>query len=158
MAEYFLAAVSILLASCFHDDDGGGDVRYVTGNLTLTAPDKPDVLPCPNQDILTIATELTALQDALTTGTLSFLDVPFDVNDADNFKKKCGFETFWDPVNNINEVPEGVVGGPPVTLSKLLTLGNAGICTANSTPLAPLDGFPVSGIYRAARYTAGRSS
>ncbi len=146
-----LTAASIFLLSCSSSsDDDDDETTTTTGGAapTLTAADRPDVLPCPHQDILTDDAELADLKDALSTGALSFLDVPFNMADADNFKKKCGLEGFWDPANNVNEVPEAILGGP-VTLSQLLTNGNAGICTATSSPMNFITGFPVAGTYRA---------
>ena len=147
-----LAVAPIFLVSCSSSsssDDDGATTTTTTSAPALTAADRTDVAPCPSQDILTDDTELAALKDALLTGTLSFLDVPFDLADADNFKKKCGLEGFWDPTNNINEVSEAILGGP-VTLARLLTpgFGNAGICAAGSTPAARIDGFPAAGTYR----------
>ncbi len=145
-------AASIFLLSCSSSsDDDDDETTTTTGDVapTLAAADRPDVPPCPDQDILTDAAELADLKDALSTGALSFLDVPFDINDADNFKKKCGLEGFWDPAANVDEVTPAGVGMTEITLSQLLTNGNAGICTATSSPMNFITGFPVAGTYRA---------
>lgn len=144
--------VLLFLLSCSSDDNSStgtttNPLPLGTTKPALTAADKDSVAPCPNQAIFADATELAALKDALLTGTLSFLDVPFNGADADNFKKKCGFETFWDPANNSNEVASSILGGP-VTLSSLLLNGNAGICTANSSPMNFITGMPAAGTYR----------
>ena len=152
-----LTAASIFLLSCSSSsDDDDDETTTTTGGAapTLTAADRPDVLPCPNQDILTDDAELADLKDALSTGALSFLDVPFNMADADNFKKKCGLEGFWDPAANVNEVTPASVGMTEITLSQLLTNGNAGICTATSSPMNFITGFPVAGTYRAEIKTA----
>lgn len=115
---------------------------------TLTAADKESVTPCPNQAILTDASGLAELKDALKTGALSFLDVTYDPTDPDNFKKKCGLEGFWDPANNTDEVTPADVTITDVTLESLLTKGNAGICTTGSSPINFIEGWPTAGTYR----------
>jgi hypothetical protein len=135
-----------------------GDPSSATGTIidddamssppTLTDADKPTVMPCPDQDILTDETELALMQDALTTGAVLFLDVPFNGSDPDNFKKKCGFNNFWNPASNLNEVSPASVGMTSITLAQLLTNGNAGICTSGSTPSNFISGFPSEGTYR----------
>ncbi len=114
----------------------------------LTAADLESIAPCPNQSILTNATELDALKQALLTGAVSFRDVPFNGADADNFKKKCGLDGFWDPANNTNDVAPASVGITKIGISQLLTNGNAGICSAGAMPTNNLTGFPVAGTYR----------
>ena len=143
------AAATVFLVSCSSSSSDDDDTTTTTGAPALTAADRTDVAPCPSQDILTDATELAALKDALLTGALSFLDVPFDGLDGDNFKKKCGLEGFWDPTNNVDEVTPAGVGMTAITLSQLLNNGNAGICTATSSPMNFITGFPVAGTYRA---------
>jgi len=134
------------------DGDGVGNAcstpLFTTIPPELTDADKPGIGPCPDQDILIDETELAVMQDALLTGSVMFLDVPFNGGDPDNFKKKCGLDTFWDPANNINEVSPASVGMISITLSQLLANGNAGICTAGSTPANFLTGFPSAGKYR----------
>ena len=145
-----LVAISFFLLSC--GGSSNSSTPSVTVDLgaapTLTAADKNTVAPCPNQDLLTSATERAALKDALLNGALAFLDVPFDGADADNFKKKCGLEGFWDPANNVNEVTPVAKGITAITLAQLLFNGNAGICTAGSMPTMFTTGFPVAGTYR----------
>jgi hypothetical protein len=145
-----LVAISFFLLSC--GGSSNSSTPSVTVDLgaapTLTAADKNTVAPCPNQDLLTSATERAAIKDALLTGALAFLDVPFDATDADNFKKKCGLEGFWDPTKNLDEITPAVKGMTEVTLSQLLQNGNAGICTTGSAPLNFVTGFPVAGTYR----------
>lgn len=115
--------------------------------------------PCPNQAILTDAAELSALKDALINGALSFRDVPFSGSDPDNFKKKCGFEGFWDPANNVNDITPASVGINAISLSQLLTNGNAGICAAGAMPTNNIVGFPAAGTYRwEVRTASGASS
>ncbi|MHC4550468.1 MAG: hypothetical protein ACYTEZ_17010 [Planctomycetota bacterium] len=135
-----------LLVGC--DGNGGGTGGTGgTGTLALTAADAPAVTPCPAQTILTDAAELTALKDALQSGTFVHLDVPFSVADPDIFKKKCGLEPLWDPAAAIDEVPPLTT---PVTISSLLQFGNAGICAAgfDSGSFGTGEGFPVAGTYR----------
>lgn len=146
-----VVTTSVMLISC----GGGGSSTPATPTPTptTTAPtigtaDKNTVAPCPNQSILTDATELAALKDALATGTLVFLDVPYEAVDPDNIKKKCGLEGFWDPVNNTNEVPFTAIAAPPVTLSTLITNGFAGICVTDPVPTDLKSGFPAAGTYR----------
>lgn len=145
-----LVAISFFLLSCGGSSDSS--TPSVTVDLgdapTLTAADKNTVAPCPNQDLLTSATERAALKDALLNGALAFLDVPFDGADADNFKKKCGLEGFWDPTKNVDEITPAAKFMTAVTLSQLLTNGNAGICAADALPGNTLEGFPVAGTYR----------
>ena len=114
---------------------------------TITAADKDNVAPCPEQSILTDADELADLKDALINGALAFRDVPFDT-EADNFKKKCGFEAFWDPANNIDDVSPADVGIDEVNIAQLLTNGNAGICATDALPTNNVTGFPAAGTYR----------
>lgn len=115
---------------------------------TLTAADKESVTPCPNQAILTDASGLAELKDALKTGALSFLDVPIDGTDPDNFKKKCGLDGFWDPANNTDEITPVSKGMTATTVSQLLTNGNAGICSTAALPTNGITGFPAAGTYR----------
>ncbi|MCR9105472.1 MAG: hypothetical protein NXI15_09290 [Gammaproteobacteria bacterium] len=114
----------------------------------LTAADRNSVSPCPEQAILTDAAELAALKEALLNGALTFRDVPFDSSDPDNFKKKCGFETFWDPANNINDVTPANVGITAITLGQLFSNGNAGICANGAMPNSNIQGLPAAGTYR----------
>ena len=114
----------------------------------LTAADRNTVAPCPDQAILTDTAELAALQDALLNGALTFRDVPFSGSDPDNFQKKCGFESFWDPANNINDVTPAGVGITSITLAQLFNNGNAGICAAGAMPTNTISGLPAAGTYR----------
>jgi hypothetical protein len=74
--------------------------------------------------------------------------VPFSSSDPDNFKKKCGFETFWDPAEHDREISPSTVGMTAVTLSQLITNGNAGICADGAMPNNTIVGFPAAGTYR----------
>lgn len=144
-----VATVSTILISCFHDNNDDATIVPATSGPTLTAADKNTVTPCPNQDILTDATELAALKDALLTGALSFRDVPF-VNTPNIFKQKCGLEGFWDPANNTDEITPAFAAMSANTLSQLVQFGRAGICSTNAIPPDTITdtGFPVAGIYR----------
>ena len=116
--------------------------------LSLTDDDRPSTSPCPNQDVLKDAGELASFRDAVLTGALAFRDVPFSSGDPDNFKKKCGFEEFWDPAANTKDVSPMSVGITSVNISQLLNNGNAGICATGSSPSNFLSGFPQAGVYR----------
>jgi hypothetical protein len=168
----FLVLASIFLVSCGSSNnnnnssagtsDGGGSSSSGSSSggsgsssggpvdtpPVLTAADQDSVAPCPSQSILTDAPELDALKQALLTGAVAFLDVPFDSTDADNFKKKCGLEGFWDPANNVNEVTPANVGITKIGISQLLTNGNAGICSTGALPTNNITGFPAAGTYR----------
>lgn len=149
------AAVAVFaLAGCFHDDD---DDSATTGGGTgttvgLTAADEPNVTPCPDQAILTDATELASLKTALGQGAILYLDVPFDANDPNIFKKKCGLEGFWDPADNVDEIAPATLGLDPanITLADLFESGNAGICADGFTftSFGTGEGFPTAGVYR----------
>ena len=145
-----LVAISFFLLSCGGSSDSS--TPSVTVDLgdapTLTAADKNTVAPCPNQDLLTSATERAALKDALLNGALAFLDVPFGAGPPDIYKKKCGLEGFWDPTKNVDEITPAVRGMTAVTLSQLLDNGRADICAAGALPTNTLSGFPVAGTYR----------
>jgi hypothetical protein len=139
-----------LVAGCDSSDDpapntggnGGG-----TGTLALAAADMPGVVPCPTQTILQDDTELAALKDALTNGTVVHLDVPFDGSDPDIFRKKCGLEGFWDPAAAVNEVAPLTT---PVTIASLFQVENAGICATgfDASSFGTGEGFPAAGVYR----------
>src|SRR5687767_391902 len=68
----------------------GGSSGTAVAGPTLGAADKQDVGPCPNQEVLTNATEFGLLITALQTGTITYLDEPYNAGDPDTFKKKCG--------------------------------------------------------------------
>ena len=125
------------------DDDGGGG----GGLPTLTADDAPGTSPCPSQEILGDAAQFATFQTALLEGTYLYLDVPFNGSDPDIFKKKCGFEEFWDPADNVNEIAPFTT---PVTVSSLFVTGNAGICAEGFTAssFGTGEGFPEAGVYR----------
>ncbi len=120
------------------------------GTLALGAADQPAVGPCPTQAVLTDQTELDALKTAMTTGAVTYLDIPFNGADPDIYKKKCGLEGFWNPVNNVNEVSPGPLGITAITIAQLLNFGNSGICSDgfNNASFGVDEGFPVAGVYR----------
>jgi hypothetical protein len=133
------------LVGCDGDDNppapGGGG-----GTLALSQADQPGVTPCPAQTILTDAAELTALKDALASGTYTYLDVPYDGGDPNIFVKKCGLQGFWNPADNTQEVS----GPSPLTISSAYLAGNSGICATgfDNTSFGSGEGLPVAGIYR----------
>ncbi len=116
--------------------------------LALAEEDRPATSPCPSQEVLTDPQELASFRDAVLNGALAFRDVPFSSGDPDNFKKKCGLEEFWDPAANTNDISPMNVGITSVTISQLLSNGNAGICATGSSPSNFLSGFPQAGTYR----------
>ncbi len=153
----FALATLFLLTACGgsdsdSDNDSGSSSSSSSGSsggsgtLTLLASDKPNVSPCPSNAILTDANELAALKNALKTGTLRHLDLPFSASDPDNLVKKCGLDGFWDPAAHTDEVePSGAV-----TLSLLVGTHNAGICSAGFANPAGFNddiGFPQTGTY-----------
>ncbi|MEW8469629.1 MAG: hypothetical protein AB2637_13940 [Candidatus Thiodiazotropha sp.] len=132
-------------------DGSGGDT--LSGNLVLQTADNPNVTPCPLQDILTDATAIGALRTALESGTLLYLDLPFNGSDSDIYRKKCGLEGFWNPADNINEISLSSIGLDPATapnITNLVLFGNAGICADgfNNSSFGSGEGFPVAGTYR----------
>jgi len=143
-----LALPLCLLGACNDTDEGQvGGGGGGGGAPSLTSADFPAVSPCPNQDILTDAAQFAAFRTALLNGTFLYLDVPFDAGDADIFRKKCGLNTFWNPVDNVDEIAPAAT---PVTISDLFVTGNAGICAAgfNNSSFGTGEGFPVAGTYR----------
>lgn len=115
----------------------------------LETADQSGVAPCPNQDILTDPNQLAELKNAIQNGTFVYLDVPFDGGDPDILLKKCGFEGFWNPADNIDPVaPMDVFIPLPVTIQSLFQTGNAGICTTNFVNFGLDEGFPRAGVYR----------
>ncbi len=153
MLLFIVMMIMLSLSACTEDEESntamtGEDPPQDTAQMTsLSAADQPAVAPCPNQDILANATEFDALRTAILQGTLLYLDVPFDGNDPSIIKKKCGFESFWNPADNVDEVP------PPqmsVTIADILTAGNAGICATGFTvsSFGVGEGFPEAGVYR----------
>lgn len=131
-------------------DSGGGGI---TGNLVLQSADSPTVLPCPTQDILTDASAISALRTALVSGTLLYLDVPFNGSDSDIYRKKCGLEGFWNPAENSDEISLSAIGLDPAgapNVADLILFGNAGICADgfNNSSFGSGEGFPVAGTYR----------
>lgn len=137
------------LCGCDNNNNGNANPNPPNGTLALQAADMPGVDPCPCQTILQDDTELTALKNALTSGTSTIvhLDVPFNAGDADIYRKKCGLEGYWNPAAAVDEVAAFVT---PVTLSSLITAENAGICAANfdNGSFGTGEGFPVAGTYR----------
>ena len=127
---------------------GGGAPRGGGGGggsgITLAAADKPAVTPCPGQALLTGGAAWGTLQTALKTGTLSYLDVPYNASDADILKKKCGLDSYWNPTDNVDSIP--VTGTP--TIANVLITGNGGICSQGFQSFGQDDGFPVVGTYR----------
>ena len=123
---------------------GGGG-----GTLTLSAQDQAGVTPCPSQTILTDAAELTALKDALQSGTYIYLDIPFDALDANIFRKKCGLEGFWTPADSA-PITQEIPGPSPLTLVNVYASGNSGICATgfDNASFGAGEGFPVAGTYR----------
>jgi hypothetical protein len=89
---------------------------------------------------------LGQLKTAATTGTITYLDIPFDGADNDIYKKKCGIDGFWDPTKNTDSIP--VPGGSIPTILNVVQQGNAGICAANYVNFGTDDGFPAAGTYR----------
>jgi hypothetical protein len=114
------------------------------GMVALVADDKPGVAPCPGQTVLLDPTQLTALKVAMRDGVVSYLDVPFNGADPSIYKKKCGFETLFDPTKNTDIIP---VSGSPKLAAVLLT-GHGGICSDNFMAFGTDDGFPSVGVYR----------
>ncbi|MCG7905570.1 MAG: hypothetical protein JAY95_03475, partial [Candidatus Thiodiazotropha taylori] len=113
----------------------------------------PDVTPCPMQDILTDSTAIAALRSALSSGTLLYLDVPFNGSDSDIYRKKCGLEGFWNPADNSAEISLSSIGLDPANapnVTDLVLFGNAGICADgfNNSSFGVGEGFPVAGTYR----------
>jgi hypothetical protein len=147
--------IILFLLGCLNDNDdttnaggaAGGGAGGASGTLTLAAADMPNVMPCPSQNILTDTTELDTLKQAILQGALLYLDVPFDANDPDIFRKKCGLENFWNPTDNIDENPPV---NTPATIADVILFGNAGICTTGFTinSFGIDEGFPASGTYR----------
>ncbi len=131
----------------------GGDAS------ALTASDFPAVSPCPSRAILGDATMFTALKTALASGVVTYMDVPYNAADANIFKKKCGLEDVngFDPAIYTDMIPAAgggghadvTTGGMP-ELTKILTLGNAGICATGftATSFGTGEGFPTAGTYR----------
>ncbi len=137
----------LLVGGCpFTDSDDDS----VNTTFVLTAADKPDVAPCPTQDILADQTTLDELKNALLNGAIAYLDVPFDGGDLDIYSKKCGLDAFWNPADNVNMVAPGDVGMAALTLAEYYQFGNAGICAAgfNNGSFGNGEGFPVAGTYR----------
>lgn len=71
--------------------DSGGDSTgdgngSISGNLVLQTADFSSATPCPMQDILTDASAISALRTALESGTLLYLDVPFNGSDSDIYR------------------------------------------------------------------------
>ncbi|MEM6606070.1 MAG: hypothetical protein AAF671_09935 [Pseudomonadota bacterium] len=121
----------------------------VTGTaFSLTSSDRPSTAPCPDRSVLSNPAALATLKDAILTGALAFRDVPFSSADPDNFKRKCGFNEFWDPAANVDDITPMSLGITSITISQLFSNGNAGICTAGSSPANFLSGFPQAGVYR----------
>ncbi|MCB1773069.1 MAG: hypothetical protein KDI88_05595 [Gammaproteobacteria bacterium] len=123
------------------------------GTLELVAADKSAVAPCPNQAILSDATELASFKNALLNGTLLYLDEPWNGNDPDTYRNKCGLEGFWDPTTHVNEISLQDIGLDPnnaPTITDLVLFGNSGICAANfdNGSFGTGEGFPVAGTYR----------
>lgn len=112
--------------------------------ITTTEADKPAITPCPSKDLLTDAAKIGALKTAMSTGAISYLDLPYNASDPDILKKKCGLEGFWNPTDNVDPIP--VTGAPK--LSTVLTTGNGGICATGFTSFGTDDGFPAAGVYR----------
>ncbi len=125
----------------------------VTGTLVLQDADKPAVDPCPAQNILTDPTAMAALKQALASGTLIYLDVPFNGSDPDIYGKKCGFENSWNPADNTDQVTLANIGLDPAdgpSITNLVLFGNAGICSNGFTnsSFGIGEGFPKAGTYR----------
>jgi hypothetical protein len=116
-------------ASSSGGSSGTSSSGGTSGGISLTAADKPDVAPCPTGDTLANDTLLGQLKTAATTGTITYLDIPFDGADNDIYKKKCGIDGFWDPTKNTDSIP--VPGGSIPTILNVVQQGNAGICAAN---------------------------
>ncbi|MHC4137350.1 MAG: hypothetical protein ACYS0K_20565 [Planctomycetota bacterium] len=135
-----------VLVGCDGDDPAPGGGGGGGGTLALSTQDQPGVLPCPAQTILTDAVELTALKDALQSGTYTYRDVPFDAGDADIFRKKCGLGVFWNPAASTEEIPAPA----PLNLMTAYAAGNSGICATgfDNTSFGTGEGFPVAGTYR----------
>ncbi|MEW8027222.1 MAG: hypothetical protein AB2793_17205 [Candidatus Thiodiazotropha sp.] len=134
------------------DSSGDGD-GSVSGNLVLQSADSPSATPCPMQDILTDASAISALRTALESGTLLYLDVPFNGSDSDIYRKKCGLEGFWNPADNTDEISLSAIGLDPAgapNITDLVLFGNAGICAEgfNNSSFGVGEGFPVAGTYR----------
>ena len=113
------------------------------GDNGLEPDDLPDVAPCPEQALLTDSAMLDTLKTALTDGAITYLDVPFDMNDTDIFLKKCGFNEFWDPADNTDEIAWMMAIDPTV----LTVGGNSGICGTSTDPFND-PAFPAAGTYR----------
>jgi hypothetical protein len=132
-------------------DSSGTDT--ISGNLVLQSADSPNVTPCPAQDVLTDSTALSALRTALLSGTLIYLDVPFNGGDSDIYRKKCGLQGYWNPADNSAEISLASIGLDPVgapNITDLVLFGNAGICAEgfNNGSFGVGEGFPVAGTYR----------
>ncbi|MCU7874886.1 MAG: hypothetical protein KZQ91_19290 [Candidatus Thiodiazotropha sp. (ex Lucinoma borealis)] len=141
------------------DDVGGGDSPDdgtgggISGTLVLQTADRPDVAPCPLQDILIDAAAMSDLKTALQSGTLIYLDVPFNGADSDIYSKKCGLDSFWNPAQNSDEITLSSIGIDPAgspNITDLVLFGNAGICASgfNNSSFGVGEGFPVAGTYR----------
>ncbi|MEW8459782.1 MAG: hypothetical protein AB2653_05700 [Candidatus Thiodiazotropha endolucinida] len=138
--------------------DSGGDSTgdgngSISGNLVLQTADFSSATPCPMQDVLTDASAISALRTALESGTLLYLDVPFNGSDSDIYRKKCGLEGFWNPSDNTDEISLSAIGLDPAdapNITDLVLFGNAGICADgfNNSSFGVGEGFPVVGTYR----------
>lgn len=121
------------------------DSKPPIGMVTLVADDKPGVTPCPSQAILLEQSQFADLKTAMRDGVVTYLDVPFNGADPNIYKKKCGFETFFDPATNTDMIP--VAGSPK--LATILMTGHGGICADGfSGNFGADDGFPGQGVYR----------
>lgn len=145
-----LGALALALLGCPNTSDDDDDTPPAPGGgggPTLNAVDQPAVAPCPDQTILTDGALLEELKTALRQGTFVHLDVPFNASDVDIFKKKCGLEGFWNPTDNVNEVPPSQ---SPLRISEVLQFDNAGICATgfNNGSFGTGEGFPQPGTYR----------
>lgn len=132
-------------ADAAQTDSGGNPPDAQVGPAPLTAADKPDVTPCPSQDIVKDAAQFAPFHEALKNGAITYLDVPFDGADPDIYKKKCGADGFWNPADNTNELP---LGAPPPTFADIVIDGNSGICADGFAQLGQDEGFPAAGTYR----------
>jgi hypothetical protein len=113
--------------------------------VPLMPDDKPGITPCPGQAVLLDPAQLTALKVAMRDGVVSYLDVPFNGADANIYKKKCGFETFFNPVENTDAIP---VSGAP-KLAAIIATQHGGICSDGfNGGFGVDDGFPSVGAYR----------
>ena len=148
LATLCLGLLPLACSSSGGGGGGGGDDPGGDSGPQLEAADLPSVSPCPDQDVLTTSSELADFKTALLQGNFLYLDVPFDGGDADIYKKKCGFEAFWDPSDNTDEIPPtSPPYGDPPTIADFFQFGNAGICTVDYASNF-LAGFPEAGVYR----------